>query len=155
MAIHWGLTTGELREHNVIMTTAAGKSHQLPSINLTVFTKQWAEVSAWVPSIVTWCSPRSHCWAGLSWVNRHKAPSRLTPPGPSNAALKQRVRWSHHDRVSFSISIFFPNIFFSIPSFTSSLPPILSGLLKCLFYLRLFLRGLYILKCHQKRLVVR
>ena len=33
--------------HNVIMTQAAGKSHQLPAINLTVFTKAQAEVCAW------------------------------------------------------------------------------------------------------------
>lgn len=32
--------------HNVIMTKAAGKSHQLPAINLTVFTKPQAGVCA-------------------------------------------------------------------------------------------------------------
>lgn len=48
VTIHRGLRTSELElVHNVIMTPAAGKSHQLPAINLTVFTKPQAEVCAW------------------------------------------------------------------------------------------------------------
>lgn len=47
MTTHRGICKSELEPvHNVIMTRAVGKSHQLPAINLTVFTNPRAEVCA-------------------------------------------------------------------------------------------------------------